>query len=56
MDTGTDNSGAVPSTTEVESAVKGLTTDPMKRIEGVTQRCRRRRTKKEIAEAEAEAV
>ena len=56
VDTGTDHSGEVPSTTEVESMADGASdgSDESKSEEKPKRR-RRRRTKKEIAEAEAEA-
>ena len=54
VDTGTDDSGAVPSTTEVEAVADGASdgSDESKSEEKPKRR-RRRRTKKEIAEAEA---
>ena len=53
MDTGTDDSGTVPSNTEVESVGEGANdgSDESKSAEKPKRR-RRRRTKKEISEAE----
>ena len=57
VDTETDDSGAVPSTTEVEAVGESASDGSDKsKSEAKPKRRRRRRTKKEIAEAEAEAV